>query len=239
MIDRDFLKKALHDSLPLLGASEYEKLALFSNLVLKENEKYNLTSITDETEFACKHLLDSLMFVSINNDMSKLTIADTGTGAGFPGIPLAITCPEGKFTLIESNAKKCAFISEAVKTLGLKNVSVITGRAESLSHEPRHREKYDIVMCRALASFSIAVEINGALVKQGGTFCFYSGRNQTKEILSSGGAPAHKVGMKIESSFDYSLPLSMGCHSLIIVKKLWKTDKAYPREFQKIKKKPL
>lgn len=239
MIDRDFLEKALHNSLPLLGAGEYEKLAAFSSMVLEENKKFNLTSITDETEFTYKHLLDSLMFVVINNDMSNLTIADTGTGAGFPGIPLAIACPEGKFVLIESNGKKCAFISEAVKKLGLKNVSVITGRGEDLSHEQRHREKYDIVMCRALASFAVSVEVNGALVKHEGSFCFYSGKNQTKEILSSGIAAAKKMGLKIESSFDYSLPDSMGEHSIIIVKKLWKTEKSYPRDFQKIKKKPL
>ncbi len=208
-------------------------------MVLEENKKFNLTSITGETEFAYKHLLDSLMFVVLNNDMSSLTIADSGTGAGFPGIPLAIACPEGSFTLIESNTKKCVFLSAVKETLSLKNVQVINSRAEILSRDKKHREKYDHVLCRALSSFSVSAEINGALVKQNGSFCFYSGRSQLKDILAKGNTAAAKLGLKIDSSFDYSLPESMGDHSIVIVKKLWKTEAAYPREYQKIKKKPL
>lgn len=239
MLTADFLEKTIHPHLPFLGGEIFSRLSLFSKLVLEWNEKFNLTSITDPLEFAYKHLLDSLMFVSVNNDMSNLTIADTGTGAGFPGIPLALACPEGKFSLIESNAKKCIFLKEAVSALSLKNVRVINARAEILSHEKQHREKYSIVLCRALASFPVALEVNGALVREGGSFCFYSGRGQLKDILSKGGLSAKKMGFKIETSFDYSLPESMGDHSLVIVKKMWKTENTFPREYRKIKKQPL
>lgn len=239
MLSREFLKKALHDSLPMLGDGEYEKLAVFSTMVLEENKKFNLTSITNASEFAYKHILDSLMFVSTNNSMYNLTIADAGTGAGFPGIPLAISCPEGKISLIESSSKKCAFLSQAISALKLKNVQVINSRAEILSKAAKHKEKYDFVLCRALASFSVALELNAALIKRGGSFCFYAGRNQLKDIMQNGDTAAVKLGLKIDSSFEYSLPESMGEHSIVFVKKLWKTDLRYPRDYKNIRNKPL
>jgi 16S rRNA (guanine527-N7)-methyltransferase len=166
------------------------------------------------------------------------TLLDCGTGAGFPAIPLAIACKNKRFFLLESNNKKISFLEHIIAKLKLHNVFIIPERSEILCANKNYREKYDCALSRALAKFPIAIEISIALVKKQGLIVYYASQKQKTEI-SSDIKVFDKLKCEIESIYDYSLPEGRGEHSLIIVKKLWKTDESYPRQFNKIKRNPL
>src|SRR5262245_13220868 len=127
------------------------KLLRLLDELVKWNETYNLTAITKREEMITHHLLDSL---SVNGDLSGETVADVGTGAGFPGLPLAVVNPQRKFTLIDSNNKKVRFVAHAARTLGLANVEAVHARAEA----PRTGKPFDTVIARAFAALPELLE---------------------------------------------------------------------------------
>lgn len=215
---------------------EDSKISLFEkyrNLLLEWNEKFNLTAIKDLDEIEEKHFIDSLYldkFVSLENK----TLLDVGSGAGFPGIPLAIAHPNLKVFLLESNGKKVSFLKEAVKQLDLKNVEVIQSRAE----EFLDKERFDIVTARAVKELNILLEICIPLVKIGGTFVAYKSNAVDEEI--SHAKHAYKVLdiTKVER-FDYQLPNSKDNRVLLLILKAKPTKKKYPRNYSEIVKAPL
>lgn len=212
------------------------KISLFEryrNLLLEWNEKFNLTAIKDLDEIEEKHFVDSLYldkFVSLENK----TLLDVGSGAGFPGIPLAIAHPNSKVFLLESNGKKVSFLKEVVKQLDLKNVEVIQSRAE----EFLDKERFDIVTARAVKELNILLEICIPLVKIGGTFVAYKSNAVDEEI--SRAKHAYKVLdiTKVER-FDYQLPNSKDNRVLLLIFKTKPTKKKYPRNYSEIVKAPL
>lgn len=212
------------------------KISLFEkyrNLLLEWNEKFNLTAIKDLDEIEEKHFVDSLYldkFVSLENK----TLLDVGSGAGFPGIPLAIAHPNLKVFLLESNGKKVSFLKEVVKQLDLKNVEVIQSRAE----EFLDKERFDIVTARAVKELNILLEICIPLVKIGGTFVAYKSNAVDEEI--SHAKHAYKVLdiTKVER-FDYQLPNSKDNRVLLLIFKTKPTKKKYPRNYSEIVKAPL
>lgn len=141
------------------------------------NRTYNLTAIVKREDMVTHHLLDSL---SVHQDLQGTTIADVGTGAGFPGLPLAVVNPEKRFTLIDSNGKKVRFVSHAAAALGLSNVEAVQGRAESL----RHDSKFDVVVSRAFASVPDMLEMVAPLCDDHTRVLAMKGRWPKQELES-------------------------------------------------------
>ena len=216
-----------------LNNEQISKFQRYLELLLEWNEKFNLTAITDKDEIEEKHFLDSIELVKYF-DVKNKTLLDVGSGAGFPGIPLAIVEPTLKVTLLESNGKRVTFLREVIKELDLKNVEVIQGRSEELGT----RENYDIVTARAVKELNILLEITFYLVKVGGYFIAYKSTGVDEEILNA--KHAFKC-LQIDEykKFDYILPKSKNNRVLLGILKKNKTQKKYPRRYGEITKQPL
>lgn len=216
-----------------LTKEQINKFEAYLNLLLEWNEKFNLTAITDKEEIEEKHFIDSIALVKFENLKEKILI-DIGSGAGFPGIPLAIVEPSLKVTLLEATGKRVSFLKEAVRVLGLKNVEVIQGRAEELGT----REKYDIVTARAVKELNILLEISFYLVKVGGSFIAYKSSLVDEEINNA--KHAFKcLEISDYKKYDYSLPKSKNTRVFLEILKKNKTLKKYPRRYGEISKTPL
>ena len=216
-----------------LNNEQISKFQRYLELLLEWNEKFNLTAITDKDEIEEKHFIDSIELVKYF-DVKNKTLLDVGSGAGFPGIPLAIVEPTLKITLLESNGKRVSFLHEVVKELDLKNVEIIQGRSEELGT----REKYDIVTARAVKELNVLLEITFYLVKVGGYFVAYKSSGVDEEILNA--KHAFKC-LQIDEykKFDYILPKSKNNRVFLCILKKNKTQKKYPRRYGEITKQPL
>ena len=205
----------------------------YLSLLLEWNEKFNLTAITDKDEIEEKHFIDSIELVKYF-DVKNKTLLDVGSGAGFPGIPLAIVETTLKVTLLETTGKRVTFLKEVVKQLGLSNVEVVQGRAE----EQKEREKYDIVTARAVKELNILLELCFYQVKVGGTFIAYKSSGVDEEINNA--KHAFKA-LQIDEykKFDYFLPKSKNSRVFLGILKKNKTQKKYPRRYSEIIKQPL
>jgi len=172
-------KKRLKQGLEMLGcnysASQIKHLLDFVELLQKWNKTYNLTAVRDPLEMIAHHLLDSL---AIEPHLRGEKIVDIGSGAGLPGIPLAIDNPERLFLLVDSNSKKTRFIQHTAAHLGLENVSVFHGRGQDYPAEPG----FDTVVCRALAALPKLIEIGGHLVVPGGIIVAQKGLLPIEEL---------------------------------------------------------
>ena len=216
-----------------LNKEQISKFERYLELLLEWNEKFNLTAITDKEEIEEKHFFDSIALVKYF-DLKNKTLLDVGSGAGFPGIPLAIVEPSARITLLESNGKRVSFLKEVAKELELKNVDIIQGRVEEL----QIREKYDFVTARAVKELNVLLELCFYLVKVGGQFIAYKSSNVDEEILNA--KKAFKV-LQIEEykKFDYILPNSKNPRVFLGILKKYKTQKKYPRRYSEIVKQPL
>ena len=216
-----------------LNKQQISKFNKYLELLLEWNEKFNLTAITDKDEIEEKHFIDSIELVKFF-DVKNKTLLDVGSGAGFPGIPLAIVEPTLSITLLESNGKRVSFLREVVKELELKNVEIIQGRSEELGT----REKYDIVTARAVKELNVLLEITFYLVKVGGYFFAYKSSGVDEEILNA--KHAFKC-LQIDEykKFDYFLPKSKNSRVFLGILKKNKTKKKYPRRYGEITKQPL
>lgn len=212
------------------------KLALlrkYFSLLIEANSKMNLTRITDEGEVYEKHFFDSLR-IAKNLDFHGKSIVDIGSGAGFPGIPLAIAFPDSHITLVESSHKKSLFLEEVSEKLSLSNVTVICARAEELIAQ---RESFDLAVSRAVASLPILLELVLPLVKVGGYFVAMKGEKGEEELSLSKRA-LKLFGGEMEKKDDSPLP--NGDKRLnIYIKKISKTPAKYPRIYANIVKSPL
>lgn len=216
-----------------LNKEQIHKFEKYLSLLLEWNEKFNLTAITDKDQIEEKHFVDSLMLMKYT-DLKGKSLIDIGSGAGFPGIALAIGEPELKVTLLESNGKKVSFLKEVVKELELSNVQIIQGRAEELGT----RENYDIVTARAVKELNVLLEISYYLLKVGGTFFAYKASNIDNEIENA--KHAFKC-LQIDgfNKIEYNLPKSKDKRVLLGILKKNKTLKKYPRRYGEIVKSPL
>ena len=216
-----------------LNEQQISKFQRYLELLLEWNEKFNLTAITDKDEIEEKHFIDSIELVKFF-DVKNKTLLDVGSGAGFPGIPLAIVEPTLNITLLESNGKRVSFLREVIKELDLENVEIIQGRSEELGT----REKYDIVTARAVKELNVLLEITFYLVKVGGYFIAYKSSGVDEEILNA--KHAFKC-LQIDEykKFDYFLPKSKNNRVFLGILKKNKTQKKYPRRYGEITKQPL
>ncbi len=212
----------------VLTEKQISQLDLFYELLVEKNKVMNLTAITEFDEVIVKHFADSLSICTVLPDSVK-TVCDLGTGAGFPGIPMAIAFPSLQFTLIDSLNKRIKFLQEVVDALGLTNVTLIHARAEEAGRNKLYRENFDLVVSRAVANISTLSEYCLPLVNIGGYFISYKSGDVQSEIEESGGA-IKKLGGNLSKPVYFSLPDTDISRSFLIIKKEKNTPKAYPRK---------
>ena len=225
------------DFLKDLNEHKLSQLEDYMFFTLQENEKFNLTAHKDIDSFIIKNILDSLLLVKfIDFDISNKTVIDIGSGAGLPGIPLAIYYTNTKFYLLEPIKKRANFLEQVKQKLNLENVTVINGRAEEIFKEKDLR--FDFATARAVANLSILLELTIPLLKVGGIFMCYKGSNYENELTSSFSA-LNKLFSSTLLVDNCVLPFSKELRSFIFFKKDKETPNTYPRSYSLIKKKPL
>lgn len=204
-------------------------------LLCEANRTVNLTRITALEDFLYRHLLDSLAVAPLIPPESN--VADVGSGAGFPALPLALARPDIRMTAVESTGKKCRFIREAAESLGLENVAIVPERAETLGRSPAGREKYDIVIARAVSSLPILLELCLPLLKPRGRFLAMKGVSFEPELTASTRA-LKTLGGKLEEIQTFPHPRLEGSR-LLIFEKVGRTPAQYPRQAGLPAKNPL
>ena len=232
----NLMQKTLQEGLPSLNLTldeqRCEQLCAFGAAMVKQNEVMNLTGITEDSQVAKLHLLDSLTVLA-TADLKGKTLLDVGCGAGFPGVPLAIACPEGEVTLLDSLGKRMKWLEEVLPTLGV-HAQCITARAEEAV--VTRRESYDFATSRAVARLNILLELTAPYVKVGGAVLAMKGAAAREELAEAKNAIA-KLGLKLEEVKDFHI--DGATHSVIVLRKVAPTPAKYPRRFAKIKQEPL
>ena len=169
-------------------------------------------------------------------DLSGKRVIDVGTGAGFPGMVLAILTPDARFTLLDSLGKRVDFLKEVQTDLGLKNVTCVHARAEEFAAQ--HREQFDLAASRAVAQLNVLCELTLPLVKVGGRFIAMKSTSSDQEIAEARSAVA-QLGGEIAAVRDYTVPQTDVRHRAVIIEKVRATPRQFPRSFARIKKAPL
>ena len=220
------------------SSSKEKKLDLYMNRILEKNQYINLTAITNKDEFIQKHYIDSLLCAEFDEFKAAKNIIDVGTGARFPGIPLAIAFPDKEFVLIDSLNKRIKIIKELCDEMGIDNVTAIHGRAEEAARQKDMREKFDICVSRAVANMSTLTEYCLPFVKVGGWFIAYKGPDSEEEINKAFGAVKLLGGdiPKIEKPVIEELPFD---HRLVFVNKIKHTISKFPRKAGTPSKEPI
>ena len=214
---------------------QIDQLKDFTERMLETNKVMNLTGITEPSEIATKHLLDCASVLTAAEFTGK-TVVDVGCGAGFPGMPLHILCPDCKLTLLDSLNKRIKFLQSCIDGMGLENIEAVHARAEEFA--AKHRESYDIAVSRAVAQLNVLAELSLPLVKKGGYFIAMKGKDSEEELNNAQKAIA-VLGGSIEKTIDYTIPHTDITHRLVLIKKIKNTPKQYPRPFRKISAQPL
>jgi len=217
----------------------------FEQLLVEENAKYNLTRITSHQQVRVRHWLDSLAALPVLDAVAEnagglITLLDAGSGAGLPGLPLAIVRPDWTIVSIEATEKKVRFQKLVGRELKLKNLTVLHGRAEDLAHDKKFRGRFDAVTARALASLPVLSELTLAFLRQGGKAVYWKGHDLASE-LAAAGAAVQKMGAAFEQVRTYTLTAEEESieMALVVCAKNKPTPPAYPRAFGMIKKQPL
>ena len=230
------MEKTLNEGLNALGLSlpqeRQETLCAFARAMVKQNEVMNLTAITEDTQVAKLHLLDSLTVLCCA-DLKGKTLIDVGCGAGFPGVPLAIACPEANITLLDSLGKRVKWLEQILPQLGI-HAECVTARAEEAVAS--RRESYDFATSRAVARLNILLELTAPYVKVGGAVLAMKGAAAKEELSECAGA-IKKLGLKLEEVREF--PIDGTSHAVIVLRKIAPTPKQYPRRYAKIKQSPL
>ncbi len=208
----------------------------YMNLLLEWNEKINLTAITEQNEIILKHFVDSLTIMDYIDEHEK--VVDIGTGAGFPGIPLAIMKSFNDFTLVDSLNKRINFLDEVKAKLDLENVNTLHIRAEEFGRNKIHREKYDVAVSRAVANLSVLVEYLIPTVKLGGRIICMKG-SQIEEELKEASNAINELGGAIKFRKEFELPETDMKRNIIVIQKIKDTPKKYPRKAGVPTKKPI
>ena len=192
----------------------------------------NLTAITEPSQVANLHLLDSLT-VLLCQDLSGKTVIDVGCGAGFPGVPAAIACPEMKLTLLDSLGKRMHWLETVLPELGVQ-AECVTARAEEEAF--RRRESYDCAVSRAVARLNILLELTAPFVKVGGTVLAMKGDRAGEELEQARNA-VRKLGLAFTEAKTF--PVAGTSHTVLVFRKVSPTPPGYPRRYAKIKQNPL
>ena len=201
-------------------ASQQQQFQHLYELILSGNRQLNLTRIVDPLEFWEKHLWDSLRGIALwlrNSDAKPEKIIDIGTGAGFPGVPVAIALPSWQVTLLDSTQKKITFLNSLIADLGITNANTVTGRAEVISKQPQH-QTYSMALVRAVGSASVCVEYALPLLQPGGLAVLYRGRwtaDETTALQST----VTQLGGAIETIENFTTPITHSVRHCLHIRK--------------------
>lgn len=208
MAERHRLRHRLDDGLAALrlelSDAVRDQLIAYVELLARWNAAYNLTAVRDPAEMVARHLLDSLAIVPY---VTGATLADLGSGAGLPGLPLALVAPEREVTLVDSNGKKARFLREAVRALKLANVRVIEGRVQDVPGQ------FDCITARAFATLADMLAWAGGLLADGGSWLAMKGKLADEEMA------ALPAGFRIERTIALEVPATVGERHLIVIRR--------------------
>ena len=229
----------LNDESLLPSDDKIKKLYELTETMLEVNKHMNLTAVTDYSQIILKHYFDCLTILKYLPE--NTSVIDVGCGAGFPSLPVAICREDLKITALDSTAKRINYIADIANKLDIKNITAIAARAEDLAAKAEYREKFDVATARAVADLPVLCELCLPFVKVGGTFLSMKGAKGEEEFERSrraislcGGSDAQLFdGQLTQNGAEFEK------RCLIIVKKVEKTPKIYPRNFAQISKKPL
>lgn len=234
----DLMSKSAEDVGLQLTKEQYEKFIIYMRLLQEWNEKINLTAIVEDEEVIKKHFIDSINAFKRDELKNAHTLIDVGTGAGFPGIPIAIMKDDLKVTLLDSLNKRINFLNTVVNKLGLSNVTTIHSRAEDGGRDITLREQFDVATSRAVANMSVLSELCLPYVKIGGDFIALKGPSVDQEIKESIVA-IKLLGGELVDICEVSIEGTELRHNLAVVKKVKQCPKGYPRKAGSISKNPL
>ena len=215
----------------------------YYEMPVEQNKVMNLTAVDDDKGIAMKHFIDSLTLCpyireeEAKSKKEKLTFVDVGTGAGFPGLPVKISCPELSVTLMDSLDKRLKFLDEVITALGLSDCTTVHSRAEDAGRNKKYRERYDIVTARAVARLSVLAEYCLPLVKVGGVFLAMKAHSEEEE--TEAGKAIALLGGTIEKTDTFKLPGTDMERSIIVVRKIRPTPARFPRKAGTPSKTPI
>lgn len=212
-----------------------ERYRIYYEYLEEMNKFMNLTAISGEEDVARLHFLDCVQLMKADAFAGKRVI-DVGTGAGFPGLALKVTCPDMDLTLLDSLDKRIGFLKNCCERLDIRDVSCIHARAEEIPQGCR--ESFDFALSRAVARLNLLCELCLPYVKKGGAFIAMKGSDLDQELKEAEKAIA-LLGGKVERKLDYTIPGTDVTHSLLIIRKESSTPAKYPRRWAQIKKSPL
>lgn len=224
-----------------LHKGQIKKFSRYLELLVQWNKKINLTSLKTPQEIIIKHFLDSISCIKVINkyiNIEGISIIDVGTGAGFPGIPIKIVCPSISLSLLEARKKKTIFLEKIIEEINLQKVEVLNGRAEAFGKCPNYRQKYDIVLSRAVALLSTLSEYCLPLVMVGGLFVAQKGRLH-KEEIDKALKTVRFLGGELIGVEKARIPFINQERYLLIIKKIKDTPSKYPRKEGLPQKRPL
>ncbi len=230
----EYIKEQFEKAGIFLTDEKYQKFAIYCDFLLEYNENVNLTAITDEKEVVTAHFIDSLLGRDLIKNNAKC--ADIGTGAGFPGVPLAIARDDVSFLLVDSLKKRLVFLDMLAQKLELKNVKTLHGRSEDLAHDPKLRQNFDYVVSRAVARLNVLAELNLPFVKKGGEMLAWKGPAADEELREAQNA-LRILGASFLKKVVFSL--NENEHNILCIKQNAEILKKYPRQAGTPKKKPL
>ncbi len=227
-----------------LSAEEIRSFQIYASMLKEKNKVMNLTAVDDDKGIAMKHFIDSLTLCPyIRDEEAKakgsktLSFIDVGTGAGFPGLPVKISCPELSVTLMDSLEKRLNFLNEVIDALGLKDCTTVHSRAEDAGRNRKYREKYDIVTARAVAKLSVLAEYCLPLVKVGGVFLAMKAHSGDEE--AEGAKAIALLGGTVEKTDTFKLPGTDMERTIIVVRKIRPTPARFPRKAGTPSKTPI
>ena len=234
---KEFLKKSASALSIELTDEMLEKFQIYFDFLLETNKSLNLTAITEMKDVVLKHFVDSISIVSYF-DLKDKKVIDVGTGAGFPGIPLAILNPDTEFVLADSLKKRLHFIDQVTEKCDLKNVTTVHGRAEDLGQDTMYRERFDYCVSRAVASLPVLLELCIPFVKQNGYFISYKSETLQQELGQAKHA-LQELNCSLYQEYSYTLPETDYYRVLAAFSKKGPLKKKYPRQAGKPKRNPL
>lgn len=241
MEKREYLVESFRKFGCELNDTQIQQFLTYADMLVEWNEKMNLTAITEFEDIVWKHFIDSVAVYQsecVSKELFNGKMIDVGTGAGFPGVPLKILYPNLKITLLDSLNKRIGFLQEVVNACGLKDVTLVHGRAEDYGRDSKYREQFDLCVSRAVANLATLSEYCIPFIKKGGTFISYKSAD-IKEELKQGKKAVAVFGAEVKKVDSFVIKGSDIPRSLIIMKKVNLTPKKYPRKAGTPSKSPI